>query len=243
MTIEKGSREEWEDRALSLDVLDHSCSEGLPDELNNLFLESEELFKNTVLANLSGKIIEIGSGLGRWSMMLMEEEKELILSDIAFNALRKNKTYGDYPGVCCSADKMPIIPESVDSAFFVNVLGAIRDIETKKNISKEIYRILRPGGKIVLIEMIFPDFLRGFYKTIAGREPLTSSNMNYFFENYKLLCKKKSYIFTSIFAGTILWKLTHNKTIIRLTLPFFKIIDKLIFKAFSTYKIYVFEKI
>ena len=240
--IEKGSREEWEYRAKYLNRLDHSCSEGLPVELNNLFLKAETGFEAEIMTNLNGKIIEIGSGLGRWTEKLIAHGKNVFLFDIAFNAIKSNKDITGKPAICCSIENMAFRSQSFDGALLVNVLIALKGENIKKESSKEISRVLKKGGTLVFIEMFIPRALKSIYLKISEREPLTSKNITLLFSDFTLIKKKTGGIFLSIFGGTIVWELTKSKTIIKCILPMLILFDKFIFYIFSAYSLYIYTK-
>lgn len=58
------------------------------------------------------------------------------------------------PDYCCSAEDIPLEPNSIDTVLLVEVL---EHVESPKAVLREISRILKPGGKLILsMPFIYP---------------------------------------------------------------------------------------
>ena len=104
---------------------------------------------------LSGKILEVGSGIGNVSAHLITLNKELILTDINPNYIRiLNQKFGAHPHVRIfqhdiSADaSVALAALKPDTILCVNALEHIEDDE---KVLDHMYQILNTGGKLVLL--------------------------------------------------------------------------------------------
>lgn len=125
---------------------------------------------------LSGSTLEIGSGPGFLSYIV----DDLITSD-----------YESLPGinVVCDAHELLFPDQSFANVFFVDVLHHLKSPLT---CFREISRVLRPGGRLIMIEPYTTPLSRIFYKYIhhefcyspddawgsafpAGKEPMVGN--------------------------------------------------------------------
>jgi SAM-dependent methyltransferase len=104
--------------------------------LKNLYIEWYEIFAQTAKTLPHGTIVELGSGGG----FLKEVLPEVITSDIL-----------PLPNCdqCFSALSMPFADRSISGILMIDVFHHIPD---SRQFLKEAQRVLRPGGKIVMIE-------------------------------------------------------------------------------------------
>lgn len=102
--------------------------------LKNIYTDYYNYFKKTKIPK--GKIVEIGSGAG-------------FIKDIIPQAITSDVIAGPDIDHVFSATKMPFKDSSVSAFFMIDVLHHIKDSE---KALQEMFRCLKPTGKIIMIE-------------------------------------------------------------------------------------------
>lgn len=116
--------------------------------LKKLYVQWYSQFIKTIQEVPEGKLVEIGSGGG----FLKQMDERIITSDI-LEILHCD--------MCFSGEKMPFEDASVSAIFMIDVLHHIPECEL---FFAEAQRVLKPGGKIVMIEPANTPFARFIYK-------------------------------------------------------------------------------
>ncbi len=105
---------------------------------------------------LSGRILEIGTGKGRFLTALLAHVLRVITIDVAPDeqrCARLNVAHAKLPGrarfMIANAENLPWPDNSFDSVVSVNALHHIKDIP---RVIGEVLRVARPAGKIVLAD-------------------------------------------------------------------------------------------
>ena len=110
-----------------------------------------------LLKGLSGRVLEIGSGTGVNVPFLSSPGGLTMLTepDSAMRAVMTRKfpalASNGLPLVACTAERLPLQPDSFDAVVATLVLCSVRDPETA---CAEIRRVLRPGGRLFFIEHV-----------------------------------------------------------------------------------------
>lgn len=116
--------------------------------LNKIYLDFYQIFKETNIPN--GPIVEIGSGGG-------------FIKDIMPNVITSDVIKGPTIDKVFSATKLPFKSNSIAAFVMIDVLHHIKDSE---RALKEMFRCLKPNGKVIMIEP-YNSLLGGFiFKTI-----------------------------------------------------------------------------
>lgn len=148
--------EQAEDAAL----LGAVCYAGAPLWLNRFFAHFQQRAVTGALRRMArqsdgGVMLEIGCGSGRWCHYL-SASGPVVGVDIAPSMVRRARQLGRGPQFCLgSAQALPFADNSFELALSVTVLMHVPD-EVKSACVKELVRVLRPGGAVILYERISP---------------------------------------------------------------------------------------
>lgn len=151
------------------------------DEIDRYCIQLYDYVANK--ADLQGKqVLEVGSGRGGGASYISRyyQPEQYIGMDISENSIRFCNNY--YPvdnlrfiqGV---AESIPYKDQAFD--FVVNVESA-RCYNDMQAFFNEVYRILKPGGQLLLADMIYPRELDNFNKRIdrAGFKRRSEKNIS-----------------------------------------------------------------
>ena len=119
----------------------------------------DKSWRKKAVSNLIGKsVLDLGSGTGAAYEQLLNFETTAIDPDIKMLELNAfdNKVLG-------SAENLPFEDNIFDNVFCSFVW---RNVSNTNNAMNEVYRVLRPGGKFILLDMTRPknSFLRMLHK-------------------------------------------------------------------------------
>ena len=127
-------------------------------DLKNLksFTPFKQIKKNLILKHAKGNnILEIGCGLGEYLNLF---NSTLYGTDISINALKKAKIFCPKANFFqANGEKLPIKNESFDCILLPDI---IEHVEKDQDLFKEVHRILKDNGRILII-----SHFSGGYKT------------------------------------------------------------------------------
>jgi len=107
----------------------------------------------------NARILEIGAGTGA-NFEFYPDSKQAVASEISIRMLETaSKKTNEICLVQADAESLPFAANSFDAAFATLVFCSIPNPE---NAFMELRRIVKPGGKIVLLEHVRPNGLTGF---------------------------------------------------------------------------------
>ena len=129
------------------------------------------------------KIVNINAGFDETSVLLHDKypAAELLVFDFydpakhtAVSIKRARKRYPPYLGtVSITTSKVPLANNSINNVFLILAAHEIRDDPERINFFKELQRVIRPGGKIILTEHLrdLPNLLAyniGFFHFLSS---------------------------------------------------------------------------
>jgi ubiquinone/menaquinone biosynthesis C-methylase UbiE len=134
-----------------------------------LFSRAKYLSLETMLVQADlptpGRVLDAGGGTGRVASAIRKHAGEVVIADPSLGMLRQaNRT--QLKLACSNSESLPFQSNSFERVIMVD---ALHHVLHHSETAREMYRVVRPGGRIVIEE---PD-IRSFYvKMIAVAEKL-----------------------------------------------------------------------
>lgn len=112
-----------------------------------------------------GRVLDAGGGTGRVASAIREHARGVVIADPSLGMLRQaDRTRLEL--ACSNSESLPFPNDFFERVIMVDALHHVID---QRHTAREMYRVLKPGGRIVIEE---PD-IRSFYvKMIALAEKL-----------------------------------------------------------------------
>lgn len=110
------------------------------------------------------KILDIAAGTGTSSAAIAKSGAEVIALDFSPGMLEQGRKR--HPGITFvegDAEALPFPPQTFDA---VTISFGLRNVNNPQLAIGEMYRVLKPGGRVVICEFSHPDraLIRGSYK-------------------------------------------------------------------------------
>ena len=135
--------------AVNYDLMNNIMSFGLHRIWKKIVVETTTLRSNA-------KILDIASGTADLTLALAKEKKdyEIFHTDINYSMLKEGKkklinSGNILPSIVCDAENLPFPTNYFDC---VTVGFGLRNMTRKDKALSEIYRVLCPGGKLIILE-------------------------------------------------------------------------------------------
>lgn len=116
----------------------------------------KEIFVETAALRANAKILDIAAGTADLTLALAKEKKnyEIFHTDINYSMLKEGKkklinSGNILPSIVCDAESLPFPTNYFDC---VTVGFGLRNMTQKDKALSEIYRVLCPGGKLIILE-------------------------------------------------------------------------------------------
>jgi ubiquinone/menaquinone biosynthesis C-methylase UbiE len=132
------------------------------------FIKYNDPAKFSDLAELPtrGLLLDAGGGTGRKSYPLLSMVDGIIIADSSMGMLSQAKRKSGLFTICCETERLPFADESFERVIMVDALHHVGNYSATL---KELWRLVKPGGKIVIEE---PDIRSRSVKIIALFEKL-----------------------------------------------------------------------
>ncbi len=116
------------------------------------------------------KVLDVGCGVGRWSIMLAKQGCDITGVDMSPQMLVLAKRNAAAENLKINfiespADSLDLPENSFDVILSVTVLHHIIDDEKKRKTIENLMRILKPGGKLILLEKTKIENIKEFHVT------------------------------------------------------------------------------
>jgi ubiquinone/menaquinone biosynthesis C-methylase UbiE len=129
--------------------------------------------KSLVPANPQGILLDAGGGTGRVSQFLREKVAQITIADESFDMLREARKKVGIQPVRSVTENLPFPDNFFDCIIMVDALHHVAD---QSATASELWRVLKPGGRLIVEEPNFDTF-RG--KFIAFAEKLAAMRSHF----------------------------------------------------------------
>jgi len=214
-------------------------------EAVSIAVNFNEWMYNTISKHCSGKILEIGSGIGNISKHFIENDHDITLTDIRDNYIESLKEqFPSHENKTLLMDlvdpnfeiKYSKLLGTYDSVFALNVVEHIKDDQLAISNAK---KLLKPNGKLIILVPAFQSLYNSFDTALEHFRRYTKKSLN------KLISSELDVSHSQYFNafGMLGWFVS-GKVLKKKTIPIkqMKIYDKLLFIA-KTIDICVFNQI
>jgi demethylmenaquinone methyltransferase/2-methoxy-6-polyprenyl-1,4-benzoquinol methylase len=115
---------------------------------------------------LDGALLDVGGGTGRVSGFLTSQVSKVVIADLSEKMLIQSLAKDGLHPVCSHSEKLPF-----PDGFFERVImvDALHHVCNQKETAAELWRVLKPGGKIIIEE---PDITKWGVKLVALGEKI-----------------------------------------------------------------------
>jgi 2-polyprenyl-3-methyl-5-hydroxy-6-metoxy-1,4-benzoquinol methylase len=204
---------------------------------------------NSIKPFCHGKILEIGSGVGNISEYFLNDNAEILLTDIreGYCASLRNKFAGSK--TLLGIETMNLVDVDFDNKFekhlgcfdSVFALNVVEHIFDDQLAVSNCYKLLKPGGKLVVLVPAYQWLYNNFDTELEHYRRYTRKRLEFIFlkSNFSI-CHSQYFNAAGIAGWFVSGKMQHHRIIpagqIQLynkLVGVFKFVDKLIFNSFG----------
>lgn len=131
----------------------------------------EQLQRNITEAPNEAKVLELGSGTGEFTQVLLETNKQIVASDLSTESVNYLKArYTKYKNLrveIADIEKLPFHDNEFDFVVSAGVLG----FGSWESVHKEILRVLKPGGLYIAVDSLNDNpiyIINRFWRVLSG---------------------------------------------------------------------------
>ncbi len=193
---------------------------------------------------LTGRILEIGSGIGNISEQYLKNGRKLMLSDIRENYCDYlEQKFADEP-TCAGVRLIDLVHPDFDTEYvdLLNTFDGVFALNVVEHIADDYLalanakKLLRKGGRLVILVPAYQTLFNEFDRALEHYRRYTEGSLKKVFEKNNFQIVHSQYFnFVAIagwwFSGNILKKKTipsGQMKIYNMLVPIFKIVDKLV---------------
>ncbi|AEH02077.1 bifunctional 2-polyprenyl-6-hydroxyphenol methylase/3-demethylubiquinol 3-O-methyltransferase UbiG [Lacinutrix sp. 5H-3-7-4] len=198
----------------------------------------------TIKPYCKGKTLEIGSGIGNISTFFLEDDFEMVLTDIRQNYFEKlNQNFNQYSNFLGS-EIMNLTDEDFDKKFekhlgkydTVFALNVVEHIKDDVLAIKNCKKLLKDNGHLIILVPSYQTLYNKFDKELGHYRRYTKTSLSNIFKlnNFKIM-HKQHFNFIGILGWYVTGSILKKESIpggqmklYNTLVPIFKIIDKLI---------------
>ena len=111
-------------------------------------------------------LLDAGGGTGRVSQFLLDKANHVLVADQSMGMVRQTQTK---PGLLASLSETESLPFPSQQFSTIIMVDALHHVNHQEHTARELWRVLMPGGKIIIEE---PDIHSFYVKLIAVGEKL-----------------------------------------------------------------------
>lgn len=127
---------------------------------------------NLLALPVEGWLLDAGGGTGRVAITLTNKAPQVVVSDLSLKMLQQATRKG-LRTVCSYAETLPFAAATFERVVMVD---AFHHLCQQEQTAGELWRVLRPGGRIVILE---PDIKRPLVKVIALFEKVSGMRSHF----------------------------------------------------------------
>lgn len=190
----------WTSLARKYDATDSSgfapvLHPGTPAWFNQIIddLQFQALRRALTIATISpgARLLDVGCGTGRWIRRYRELGFSPVGVDATFEMLRVARVRGTRdPLILALADCLPFADSQFDAVSDITVVQHI-PYELQTKALREMVRVLRPGGRLILLELVRGSgphiFTRPPWDWISTVESCGGTLINYFGQEFRFM--------------------------------------------------------
>lgn len=162
-------RDRYDQRASNLDELSDKFylfhgAQSIDLPLRRPYAEYEEFLLSQL--NLSSKVLELGSGIGAFTGVLLRSGAAVFATDISPNSLKVlHARYKDSGRLVTQVADMECLPFQDEHFDFVTCAGSL-SYGDNVIVMNEIFRVLKPGGLFVCVDSLNHNLIYRFNRWV-----------------------------------------------------------------------------
>ncbi len=201
----------------------------------------------------SGKILEIGSGIGNISQFFVKKNAHFEMSDIRNQYLqvlkKKFPTNKTFELDLVANNFQNVYKDIIGSYDLVYALNVIEHIKEDQKAITNMYSLVKPGGYVFVLVPAYQTLFNQFDEALDHYRRYTKKTLNLIFPSDARFIKSWYFNFMGIFAWFLGGKLIRKNTIPKSNMkiynfltPLFKIIDYIFCNRIGLSVIAVYQK-